>query len=162
MGAATATTTATTAAASTATARFCDFFGAWHVAEFQGHADVFADFLLNHLQFLLCGEEVAGDFIIKQSFAGGFKFADFSRAEFNACVLFLMQFLTPFVDALVLKAGGIVVEETFDACLEFEKRGVICDVSAKFPGFFNQGGVLSNNGHVGWLYKHPEFGNGLL
>jgi hypothetical protein len=41
--------------------------------------------------------------------------------------------------ALVLQAGGVVVEETFNICLEFEKHRVARNFRAEFPGLFDDG-----------------------
>ena len=51
------------------------------------------------------GQEIASDFVFKQSIAGAFELADFRCAKFDTGVLFVMQLLAALVDALVLEAG---------------------------------------------------------
>ena len=142
---------ATSAAATTAAAAAAglgDVFGSWHMAEFKSHADVFADLLLQALKFLLGGKEVAGHLVFKKSLACGFELADFSSTEFHAGVLLVVKFLTALVDALVLKAGGIVAQKAFDALLQLEKMRVAGDLGAQFPGFHDDSGIFGSNGHV--------------
>jgi hypothetical protein len=116
----TAATAAATAATAT-TAGLREILGRRYPTEFKGHADILADLFLKRLEFLLCGKEIAGHFVVKKSLASGFKLADFRRAQLDAGMLFLVQFLTALVDALILKAGTVIVEEALHALLKLEK-----------------------------------------
>ncbi len=144
---------ATTAAATTATASTAAGLGdvvcGGDAAEFEGHADVFSDFLLEALQLLLGGEKFAGDVVFEESLAGGLELADFRGSEFHAGVLLVMQFLAALVDALILKPRGIIVEEALHTLLELQKRRVAGDLGAQFLGFHDDGGFFCSNGHAG-------------
>ena len=109
------------------------------MAEFERQADVFADLLLKLIEFLLGHEEILGDRVFQQRCAGRLELADFGSAQLEAGVLFLVQFLAAFMHALVLQAGGLVVEESFDILLELEKYGVAGDVCAQLPRFRKDG-----------------------
>ena len=115
--AATTAATGTTAAA----ALVDELFRGRNPSELDGAADILADFLLERLQFALGGEEITGDFIFKKRVAGTLELADFRRTQLHAGVLLVMQLLTTLMDALVLEAGGVVVQETLDVRLELEK-----------------------------------------
>lgn len=115
--AATAAATGTTAAASL----IDKVFRGRNASELDGAADILADFLLESLQFALRREEITGDFIFKKRVAGTLKLADFRCTQLHAGVLLVVQFLAPLMDALVLKAGGVVVQETLDVRLKLKK-----------------------------------------
>ena len=155
-----ATAAAAAAAAATAAAGFREIFGTRDMAEFKGQADIFADLFLQQIEFLLGREELLGDRVFQQRGAGCLELADFGRAELNAGVLFLVQFLAAFVHTLVLQAGGIVVEKTFNTLLQLEKLGVAGDVDAQLPGFHDDGGIFSNDGHGRSIASQGEAGNG--
>lgn len=148
-----AATAATSATAATAATGFGEFLGGRAPAEFEGHADVFGDFLLEFFKLLAGGEEFTGDLVVEQGFAGGLELADFGGTELDSGVLFLMQLLAPLVDALVLEARAIVVEETLDAFLETEERGIAGDLGAQFTGFGNDGGIFGDDGHARWITR---------
>ena len=117
MGAAT-TATAAAAATATTTIGLGEIVSGGDAAEFEGQADVFADLLLQAIELLLGIAEGLGNAVREQCLAGGFKVAHFGSPELDSGVLFLMQFLTAFVHALILEAGGIVIQEAFDVFLK--------------------------------------------
>lgn len=135
---------AAAAVTAAAAAGLHEILGAWHPAILDGRADVFADLLLEPFQFALGGEEITGDLVLEKGIAGTFKFADFRSTQLDAGVLLLVKFLAALMDALILEAGGIVVEETLDVGLELEKCGILGDLGAKFLGFGDHGGVFSD------------------
>lgn len=132
------TLTATTAAAAAATLVGQLFFGR-HAAKFQSHADVLANRALQIFKLLLGSEKALGHFILKQGIASGLEFTDFRSRKLNTGVLFLVQLLAAFVHALILKLGGIVIEEALDVALQLLEGGVIGDLLAQFAGLFDNG-----------------------
>ena len=148
MRAASATATTATAAASAA-AGLSDVIGGRNAAQFEGHSDVFADFLLQALQFLLGGEKFTGDLIFKQGFAGRFEFTDFHGTKLHTGVLLVVQFLATLMDTLILKPRSIIVEESFHTLLELQKCWVAGNLGTEFPGFYDDGGIFSSDGHTG-------------
>lgn len=140
MSAAAATTPAATAATAT---RGGKVIVGGHTAEFQRQADVLANFFAKLLELLLGGEEVTGDLVFEQGVAGRFEFLDFGRAELKSGMLFLVQFLTTLVHALVLQTRGIVVEETLDGGLKCGDLGVGGKALAKRAGLDHHGGFFS-------------------
>ncbi len=140
----TAATTAAAAATAAATAAavvlgFCDFVIGRGAAEFECHADVLADFLLDAFERALGIHEIDGDFIIKKCVACVFKSFDFGWAEFNTGVLFVVKFFAFFVDGFVLQLGGVVGEKFLNIGLKLFEFRIICDLVAEFFGFGNDG-----------------------
>jgi hypothetical protein len=142
-----ATAAAATTAASAATG-LGDVFSSGHMAEFEGHADVFADLFLQALEFLLGREEIASHLVFKQGLASRLELTDFGGTEFHACMLLVVKFLAALVDALILKPGGVVAQEAFDVLLELQKMRIAGDLGAQFPGFHDDSGIFGSNGHV--------------
>lgn len=105
------------------------------------------DFFLEVFELALGGEEVAGDFVFKEGVASAFKLADLGGTELDAGVLLVVEFFTTFVDALVLEAGRVVIEEAFDIGLECDEGCVCGDGGAEFFGFDDEGGFFSGDGH---------------
>jgi hypothetical protein len=147
--AATAVTTAATAV------RFGEIIRGRHAAELKGHADVFADDLLNHFQFALGFEETTGDFVFEKRVAGGFELADFRGTEFNASMLLVVKLFTPLMNALVLKARGIVIEETLDRFLQLLETGLGHDLGAQLLGLRHQSGIIGKHRHAAPLPSVP-------
>ena len=114
-------TAAATFAAAAAATGFVELLGGRHTAEFEGHADVFGNFLLEFLKLLAGGEELTGDLVFKQRLAGGLELADLRRAQLDAGMLLLVQLLAALVHALVLEARSLVRKESLDAFLETQK-----------------------------------------
>lgn len=143
-----AATAATTAAATAATAaRLGDVIGGRDAAELEGHADIFANFLLQTLKLLLGGEEFTGDFVIKQGLTRCFEFADFSSTEFHSGVLLVVEFLAALMHALILKPRGIIVEKTLHTFLELQKCGIAGNLGTEFASFYDDGGIFSSDRH---------------
>ena len=86
-------------------------------------------------KLLLGGEKLAGDLVFKKRLARGFELADLRGTELDAGVLLLVQFLAALMHALVLKAGGIVAQETFDVALKLEKCRDRWRSGRTVPGF---------------------------
>jgi len=142
-----AATTVSAAAAATA-ASLGHFIFRRYATEFDGGADVFADFLLKTFQLALGLEETGGDFVFEESFAGSFEFRDFCFAQFHTSVLLVVEFFTALMHALILKTGSIVVEETLNVGLVLDECWVAGDFRAEFPCFFEDGRAFGNSGHV--------------
>ena len=153
-----ATAAATTAA--TAAAGLGEFIGGGHAAQFKGHADVFADLLLEFFQLFAGDEEIAGDLVVEKRLTRRFELADLGGAKLDAGVLFLMQLLAALVHTLILKAGGVIVEKAFDVFLKFEKHRIAGDLGAQFTGFGDDGGIFGNNGHARCIAPDSGAGNG--
>ena len=73
-------------------------------------------------------DEVGGDFVGEECFAGGLELADFLSAELDAGVLLVVEFLAAFVHALVLEACGIVIQEALDLVLQLQVGGIADDL----------------------------------
>lgn len=155
-----ATATTATAAAATATAGFSKVVRRRNTPGFKGQTDVFADFLLQPLQFLLRGQEIPGDLVFKQRLAGGLELADLGGSQLHSGMLLVVQFLTALMDALVLQTGGIVVQETLNTLLKLEKHGIAGDLCAQLPGFHDHGGIFGDNGHARCITLLFDTGNG--
>ena len=115
-----ATTTISAAAAATA-ASLGHLIFRRYATEFDGGADVFADFLLKAFQLPLCLEKVGGDFVFEECFAGSFEFRDFRFAQFHTGVLLVVEFFAALMHALVLETGSVVVEETLNVGLVLDE-----------------------------------------
>jgi hypothetical protein len=142
-----ATTTAATTA-TTAASGLGEFIGRGHSAQFKSHADVFSDLLLEFLQLFAGDEKVTSDLIVEKRFTRRLKLADLGSAKLDAGVLLVMQLFAALMDALILKARRVIVEEAFDVFLELEKHRIAGDVGAEFTGFGNDGGIFGYDGHV--------------
>ena len=140
-------TTASTAAATT-TAGFGKVLRSRNAPGFQSQSDVFADFLLQPLKFLLRGQEIPGNFVFKERLAGSLELTDLSSSQLHSGMLLVVQFLTAFMDTLVLQAGGIVIQETLNTLLKLEKQRIAGDLCAQLPGFHDDGGIFGDNGHA--------------
>jgi hypothetical protein len=147
---------AATAVATAATAvRFGEIIRGRHATKFEGHADVFANDLLDHFQFTLGFEETTGDFVFEQSVAGGFELADFRGAEFHTGVLLVVKLFAALVNALVLKTRGIVIEETLDRFLQLLETGLGHDLGAQLLGLRHQSGIIGKHRHAAPLPSVP-------
>ena len=73
-------------------------------------------------------DEVGGDFVGEERLAGGLELADFLGSELDAGVLLLVELFAALVHALVLEAGGIVIEELLDLFLQLEVDRVADDL----------------------------------
>ena len=118
---------------------FCDFVIGRGAAEFEGHADVLADFFLNAFEGALGIHEAYSNWIVKQGVAGIFKSFDFGWAEFYTGVLFVMKLFAFFVDGFVLKLGSVVGEKFLNIGLKLFEFLIVCDLVAEFFGFGNDG-----------------------
>jgi hypothetical protein len=148
--------TAATAVTAAATAvRFGEVIRGRHAAELKGHADVFADDLLDHFQFALGFEETTGDFVFEQGIAGRFELADFRGTEFHTGVLLVVKLFTALVNALVLKARRIVIEETLDRFLQLLETGLGHDLGAQLLGLRHQSGIIGKHRHAAPLPSVP-------
>lgn len=149
----------TTTAAASAAIELGEILGRGDASEFQGEGNVFADLPLQGFEFLLGLEKFPSHLVVEQCIARGFEIADFRSPEFDAGVLFLMEVLAAFVDALILEAGGIVIEESFDALLELQKHRVLGNMGTELTGFQNDGGIFSGDGHAAFLRVTRHAGN---
>jgi len=138
------TVSATAAATTTASTGVLDIVLRGNTTKFDGRAHVFGDFTLELLQFALGFEEVAGDLVGEEGVAGSFKLGDFRLAQFDPGALFVGEFVTTLMDALILKAGCVVGEEPLDLGLVLEERSIRDDLGAKFFGFRDNGGLFGN------------------
>ena len=134
-----ATTTATAATAAAVVLGFCDFVIGRGAAEFEGHADVLADFFLNAFEGALSVHECNSDFVVEESVTGVFEGFDFGSTEFDTSVLFVMKFFAFFVDGFVLELGSVVGEKILNIGLELFEFLVVSDLVAEFFGFRNDG-----------------------
>ncbi len=142
-GLAAATTAATATAAATAgVLGFLDFIVRGDASEFQGHADVFRNLLLDGLEHALSVHKICGYFVIEKSIAGIFKCLDFGGSKLDSGVLLVVEFLAFFVDSLVLELSDIVGKETLYIALQFDELCVVCDLFAEFFGFGSDGWFL--------------------
>ncbi len=130
MAAATALATATAAAVF----GFGEVLGLRHATEFEGHADILADRLLDGFQFALGVEEIGRDLILEQGIARGLELADLGGTQLHTGVLLVVKFFTALMDALILETGGIVIEEPLDLALEFLETWLTHDLGAEFLG----------------------------
>jgi len=111
-----------------------EVLGFRHTAKLKGHADILADSLLDRLQFALGIKKVAGNLVFEKRITGGLELTDLRGTELDAGMLLVMKLLTSLVDALILKARGIVIEEPLDLSLELLETGLGHDLGAEFFG----------------------------
>ena len=128
---------------------FGDFVIGRGTTEFEGHADVLADFLLDAFERALGFHEADGDRVVEQGISGIFELLDFSRAEFDTCVLFVMKLFAFFVDGFVLQFGGVVGEKFLHIGLELFEFRIVGDLVAEFFGFGNDGCFFEECAHGG-------------
>lgn len=150
------------ASATTATAFVGDVISGRHATKLDGSTNIFADLLLESLQFALGGEEIAGDFIFKKGVTGALKFADFNGTQLDAGVLFVMELFAALVHALVLEACLVIGDETLDIGFELKVGRIAGDQSAEFLGFYNHSSVFGSNGHERSITSEKAAGNGHL
>ena len=131
-----ATATAATTTATTATG-VGDFFFSRHATQFEGQADVFADLFLQAFERLLGRHEIARDLVVEQRVAGGLEFLDLLVAQLDTGVLLVMQLLAALMNALVLKAGSIIVEEKLNLFLKHDEGRIAGDLGTELAGFFD-------------------------
>lgn len=137
MRAAATAATATTAAATTTATGVGNFLLSRHATQFEGQADILADLLLQAFKGLLGGHEIAGNVIVKQRITGGFEFLDLRGTQLNTSVLLVMQLLAALMNALVLEAGSIIVEEKLNLFLKLDEGRIAGDLRTELAGFFD-------------------------
>jgi hypothetical protein len=123
--------------------------------EFQSHADILADLLLQRLQLPLRVHELPRDFVLEQGFPRRLELADLHRAQLNASPLLVIQLLAALVHALVLQPRRIIAQEALHLPLPAQKLGVGGNFLAKLTGLRNHGSLFSNQCHVDSISPDP-------